>query len=182
MPRKHWDLWNTKQLKSSSSRTYCDYLACTRISFLTLYEHLYEVPLKKRTWKKNNNFESSDKLLTGYRLKTVCCFVTIGNWLLHHIKAPCQVGAFGRSTMSEYFFPLMFSTPYSFSLTKTKPQDCHSVATLHSRCATLTCSEQTTEGTQTENETFPKNIWSVLMFVLNKKKYYLSTGTKLVCF
>lgn len=71
----------------------------------------------KSHWKthmeKNNNFESSDKLLTDYRLKTVCCFVTIGNWLLHHIKAPCQVGAFGRSTMSEYFFPLMFSTPYS---------------------------------------------------------------------
>lgn len=126
-------------------------------------------PTEKTHMEKNNNFESSDKLLTGYRLKTVCCFVTIGNWLLHHIKAPCQVGAFGRSTMSEYFFPLMFTTPYSLvsprqNLRIVTVWQLHTADVPHWRVQ-----NKPPKAHRLKMRHFRKDIWSVLMFVLNKK-------------
>lgn len=64
--------------------------------------------------KKQQNFESSDIITHRLQAKNCLllrCYWLLG-WWLHHIKAPCQVGAFGRSTTRECSFPLMFWTPY----------------------------------------------------------------------
>lgn len=72
-------------------------------------------PWEKYTWNKKKNqqnFESSD--IITHRLQAKNCLLLRYYWLLgwrlHHIKPPCQVGAFGRSTTRECSFPLMFWT------------------------------------------------------------------------
>lgn len=96
-----------------------DYLAASpRMTFLSPYEHLHTVPEKNThgTKKKQpqQNFESSD--IITHRLQAKNCLLLRYYWLLgwrlHHIKPPCQVGAFGRSTTRECSFPLMFWTSY----------------------------------------------------------------------
>lgn len=55
-----------------------DLAASPNIIFLQPPGHLPRVAEKHRHTHTNKNFESSDILLIGYRLKTVCCYVTIG--------------------------------------------------------------------------------------------------------